>query len=239
MAGLPLWIVWIWTTLPWGVALVTVVTAAAVERLEPSWEDAARLTGVGRFRAWRALSWPLVRPSSARAAALVFVFALAEPGAPLVLGLQPHAGFSGRRGSVARAEPFPQAAVWALMTGLFGLAGWIVWRWAGGTPIVVYSTCGDTRSASSHGRPARHHRSGASHRHFCLRDGRFSAGCRLPGWSDSRIGGSRALSSYNERSLRRNPRPSADGLCEPPASAILVNSLILGLEVACATIALA
>ena len=45
--GLPLWIAWIWSTLPWGVALVALVTAAAVEQLEPSWEDAARLTGVG------------------------------------------------------------------------------------------------------------------------------------------------------------------------------------------------
>ncbi len=78
--GLTLWIVWIWSTLPWAVALVTVVTAAAVERLEPSWEEAARLAGAGRVRAWWRLSWPLVRPASARAAALVFVFALAEPG---------------------------------------------------------------------------------------------------------------------------------------------------------------
>ena len=79
--GLPLWIMWIWTTLPWGVAVVTLATVPAVEQLQPSWEDSARLVGVASLRVWKIWNWPFVRPSSARAAAFVFVMALVEPGA--------------------------------------------------------------------------------------------------------------------------------------------------------------
>ena len=79
--------------------------------------------------------WPLVRPRSARAAAVVFVFALAEPGAPLVLGLRRTLAFQIVE-AAGRPDPFPAAAVWAVMTGLFGLAGWLVWRWGAGPSIL-------------------------------------------------------------------------------------------------------
>ncbi len=43
--GLSLWLVWFWTSLPASVAVVMVATVSAIERLEPSWDDAARLAG--------------------------------------------------------------------------------------------------------------------------------------------------------------------------------------------------
>ena len=56
--------------LPWGVALVALVTAGSVEQLEPSWGDAARLTGVrlasGLASAARGRSCGLRRPAPPR-----------------------------------------------------------------------------------------------------------------------------------------------------------------------------
>jgi ABC-type Fe3+ transport system permease subunit len=234
--GLALWIEWLWTTLPWGVALVMVVTAAAVERLEPSWEDAARLTGAGRFRAWRALSWPLVRPSSARAAALVFLFAVAEPGTPQVLGLRRTLAFQAVE-IARRSEPFPQAAVWALMMGLFGFAGWLAWRWAGTMPILVTSE--PTIYGEQRGRLLR-----AASPARGLASSLLLGGFMILGWLPVAglvqlvMGESRALpffSSEGWRSIFEQWRR----LSEPPLPAIVVNSVILGLEVAGAAIAMA
>jgi ABC-type Fe3+ transport system permease subunit len=102
-----------------------------VERLERSWEDAARLAGASPFRIWRSLSWPLIRPAAMRAASLVFLFALVEPGAPLILGLRRTLAFQIVE-SAGRSDPFPPAAVWALMAGLYGWAGSVLLRWRAG-----------------------------------------------------------------------------------------------------------
>jgi ABC-type Fe3+ transport system permease subunit len=233
--GLPLWIVWIWSTLPWGVAMVTLATASSVERLERSWQDAARLAGVGSYRAWRVLFWPLVRPSSARAAALVFGFALVEPGAPLVLGLRRTLAFQMVE-AAGRPDPFPSAAVWAFMAGLFTLVAWMIWRWAGGTSILAHPENAQTGSRS-----VRSPRGASPAR--ALASTVLLAGWVLFGWLPIIglvtlvIGGSRAgpLSSagYFQAFLDQARRFS-----EPPVPGILINSLILGLEVAGATIAL-
>jgi ABC-type Fe3+ transport system permease subunit len=233
--GLPLWIEWIWSTLPWCVALVMVVTAAAVEQLEPSWEDAARLTGVGRFRAWRTLSWPLVRPSAVRAAAIAFVFALVEPGAPLILGLRRTLPFQVID-AASRSEPFPQAAVWALMTGLIALAGWMIWRWLGGTPIVAYRTEMITRSQAP--RPSRVASPlGAFAFTIVLAGWAFFGWLPVAGLARLAFGGSRALSPDSSGTLRAI-LDQVQRLYQPPVPTILFNSLLLGIEVACATIAL-
>jgi ABC-type Fe3+ transport system permease subunit len=133
--GLTLWVVWFWTSLPGGVALVMLTTVSSVERLSASWEDAARLAGAGPFRAWRDVSWPLVRPFAARAAALVFSLALVEPGAPLVLGLRRTIAFQ-IVDSATRPDPFPRLAIWAVMAGLIAWTGWILIRRWGGAGIL-------------------------------------------------------------------------------------------------------
>lgn len=228
--GGPLWFEWIWTTLPAGIALVMVVTAAAVERLEPSWEDAARLTGVGRFRAWHELSWPLVRPASARAAAIVFVFALADPGAPLILGLRRTLAFQLVE-ATRRPDPFPQAAVWALAVGLLGLIGWLGWRWAGGTPILAHAARSSTRTPAA--RPV-----------IAIAAVFLLTACGFVGWLP--VAGLVKLSLGEGRPWPRSSSGAWQAILdhllqlgEPPVPAIVVNSLTLGLEVACVLIALA
>jgi ABC-type Fe3+ transport system permease subunit len=134
--GVPLWIVWLWTTLPGAAVLVALAATGAVERLERTWEDAARLTGASPGRIWWTLSWPIVRPAAFRAAALVFVFALFEPGAPLILGLRRTLAFQIVDLAAGR-DPFPRVAVWALMAGLLGLAGWAILRWRAGPSILA------------------------------------------------------------------------------------------------------
>jgi iron(III) transport system permease protein len=230
--GLPLWCLWIWTTLPWGVALVALATTSAVERLEPSWDDAARLSGAGALRAWHTLSWPLVRPSSCRAAALVFVFALAEPGAVVVLGLRRTLAFQ-IIDLVRRGEPFPAAAVWAVMTGVFGIVGWAVWRWLGGTSRL------ELRNSGPAGRCVRRSPAGGS-----LVAGTLLAvlvaGWAVVGWLPFlglvrlAIDVPRAAAGAAEGRLAMIAG-MVRHLSNPPVPAVLANSLLLGLEVVSAT----
>ncbi len=140
--GLGLWLVWLWSSLPAATALVAAVATSAVERLEPSWEDAARLAGAGPFRSWRTLSWPLIRPSAARAAALVFALGLVEPGAPLILGLRRTLAYQIVE-AASRPTPFPGISAWCLLTGLIALAGVIVLRRLGGARFLTNATSGD------------------------------------------------------------------------------------------------
>ncbi len=133
--GLPSWALWVWAGLPSAVALVTLATAAALERVEPAWRDAARLAGAGAIRTWRTVTWPLIRPAAARAAAIVFPLALVEPGAPLILGLRRTLAFQIVE-TAARPDPFPRIAVWAAMAAVFSSAGrWLLRRW-GGPPLL-------------------------------------------------------------------------------------------------------
>ena len=116
-------------------ALVTLATAAALERVEPAWLDAARLAGAGPLRTWHGLTWPLVRPAAARAAAIVFPLALFEPGVPLILGLRRTLAFQIVE-AAARPEPFPRIAVWTVMAAVFSMAGRWLLRWWGGPALL-------------------------------------------------------------------------------------------------------
>jgi len=140
--GLGLWLVWLWSSLPAATALVAAATTSAVERLEPSWEDAARLAGAGPFRSWRTVSWPLIRPSAAWAAALVFALGLVEPGAPLILGLRRTLAFQIVE-AASRPAPFPGISAWCLLTGLIALAGVVALRRLSGARIPTKSTSGE------------------------------------------------------------------------------------------------
>ena len=135
-SGLPLWLIWVWSTLPAGAALVALATESSFRRLNPSWDLAARLAGASTYRIVRDLSWPIVRPAAARAAGLVFLLAVVEPGGPLILGLRRTLAFQIVDAATG-PSPFPRTAVWALMAGLLGLAGWLAFRWKGGSPILL------------------------------------------------------------------------------------------------------
>jgi ABC-type Fe3+ transport system permease subunit len=134
-SGVPLWLMWIWATVPAGAALVALACESSFRRLDPSWDRAARLAGANSFRIARDLSWPIVRPAAARAAGIVFVLAIVEPGAPLVLGLRRTLAFQIVDGA-GGSSPFPRTAVWALSAALLGLCGCLIFRWIGGAPIL-------------------------------------------------------------------------------------------------------
>jgi ABC-type Fe3+ transport system permease subunit len=230
-SGLPLWIVWIWTTLPMGVAVVTLATAAAVEQLEPSWEDSARLVGMTPLKIWKRLNWPFVRPSSARAAAFVFVMALVEPGAPLILGLRRTLAYQVVQ-TARRPDAFPAVAVWAVMASLFGLVGWIIWRWLGRSPIKL----GDG-SANPGSRSFRAFNGTAPLR--ALATTLPLAAWVIIGWlpllglARIALGASRA-DSASATGLGRVVRDLGEHLNDPVTARLLANSLVLGLVVSSA-----
>ena len=228
--GTPLWAIWLWSTLPGSVAMVMLATAAAVERLEPAWEDAAVLAGAGRFRCWRRLTWPVVRPSAARAAALVFVLALLEPGAPLILGLRRTLAFQIVEAAVG-PDPFPRVAVWCVLAGLIALAGRSLLLWWGGPAILAEA------AAAQVGRPggAPPRRATVIHAVVCT--------TAMSGWV--MVGGLPVLGLFHLlRGVGSAVDPSTGPdllrrVLDPPMPQLATNSLLLGLEAAAGILAVA
>lgn len=70
--------------------------------LDPSLEDAARVLGASRWRAFRAVTLPLLRPAVAAAGAITFLFSFASFGVVLVLG--------GPRRATIEVEVYRQTA---------------------------------------------------------------------------------------------------------------------------------
>ncbi|HKM54188.1 MAG TPA: hypothetical protein VJY33_12330, partial [Isosphaeraceae bacterium] len=122
------WVLWIWAALIQGVALVVVSTRAALDRLDPDLEDAGQLAGAAPLRIWWALLWPMLRPALAATGGLIFVMNLADPGAPLVLGLRRTVAFQIVT-SAMRIDPFPRIAAAGLIVLVFALAGGAFARW--------------------------------------------------------------------------------------------------------------
>ncbi|MEA2633050.1 MAG: hypothetical protein QOE66_3269 [Chloroflexota bacterium] len=128
------WLGWVWVGLASGVPLVALATSSALLRVDPAWEDAARLAGARPRRIWRQLVWPVARPGAARAAGMVFALTLADPGAPLAFGLRRTLSFQIVEASLG-PEPAPRAAVLALAAAALALIGRVLVRWWGGTPV--------------------------------------------------------------------------------------------------------
>ncbi len=135
LAGWPSWLLWIASTAPPVVALVALATARAFEEIDPEWTAAARLAGAGRFAAWRSVTWPIVRPAAARAAAAAFALALLEPGVPILLGLRRTLAFQIVEAATG-SDPFPATAIWAVFAAILSFAGrWLLRSWGGPRPI--------------------------------------------------------------------------------------------------------
>jgi ABC-type Fe3+ transport system permease subunit len=222
--GLPLWSLWIWSSLPGAVALITLATARALERFEPSWLDAARLAGAGRMHTWGRLTWPLIRPAAARAAGIVFPLALLEPGVPLILGLRRTLGFQIVE-TATRSEPFPRLAVWTAMAAGIAFAGRLLLRWWGGPVLLTPAAKG-----SESGRPQPPvPQAGAIVAVVCAA---LLAGAAFLGWLpilgltrpflDPAAGS--ASSAWSTAEIARRA-------LAPPIPQLVVDSLILGLEV--------
>lgn len=110
------WLAWAWVELAAGVPLVALVTGAALRRVDPAWEDAARLAGATRRQVWSTVAWPIVRPEVARAVGVVFTLTMLEPAAPLVLGLRRTLAFQVVEAAIGGTETAPRAALLTLLT---------------------------------------------------------------------------------------------------------------------------
>jgi ABC-type Fe3+ transport system permease subunit len=142
------WVLLVWSGLAWGTPLVALSVKAALGRVDPGWADAGRALGASRWRAWRQLVWPIVRPQMARTLAAVFAATLLEPGAPLVLGLRrtiPYALVEATLGDVAPNR----AAALALLGLTLALFGRILIRGWGGPVVGVNPGDRDDRPAQA------------------------------------------------------------------------------------------
>ncbi|APW60033.1 ABC transporter permease [Paludisphaera borealis] len=142
------WYAWFWAAIVQGGSISALACLSAQQRLDPAWRDAARLAGGTRSRVWRKLNWPLLRPALARAAGLVFILTVADPGAPMILGLRRTLGYQILSVGLGD-DPFPSIAV----LGLIALFVCVVVRvilngWAGPEPSTW-------PAAAAEGRPLR------------------------------------------------------------------------------------
>ena len=67
-------------------AVVARTVGSALEHIDPTLESAARVLGASRWRAFREVSLPLVRPALVAAASIVFLFTFSSFGVVLLLG---------------------------------------------------------------------------------------------------------------------------------------------------------
>lgn len=70
-----------------GLPLVVLAASAALERIDASLEEAARLCGAGPLRTLATISLPLALPAALSGAALVFLFSASAFGVPYLLGV--------------------------------------------------------------------------------------------------------------------------------------------------------
>jgi thiamine transport system permease protein len=113
----------------YNVAVVVRTVGTLWERLDPTLEDAAAVLGASRWRAFREVTLPLLRPAIASAASIVFLFTFTSFGVILILG--------GLQFSTLETEIYTQATALldlpvAAAISLLQLAGV-------GTLLLVYS----------------------------------------------------------------------------------------------------
>lgn len=125
------WLIWGWSALAPGVGLVVLATTNALRGIDPRRGEAARLVGASSWQVWRTLTWPAVRPTVAESVGLVFVLNLADPAAPMVLGLRRTPGF--QIASLAMGPgPFSRLAAIGLLVSLIAFCAGTLVRWWGG-----------------------------------------------------------------------------------------------------------
>ena len=234
--GWPAWLLWVWASCPGAVALVAIATAAVRARIEPAWDDAARLAGAGPLGVWRSVTWPMIRPAAARAAAIIFPLALLEPGVPLILGLRRTLAFQIVE-AATRPDPFPRIAVWSAMAAIFSFTGRWLLRWWGGQPLIEVA---DEAHPGSRARST----AGRASLALALTSGLIMALAAALGWlpvlglvrllgaPGTAEGGS---AGWTASSLGEVVRSSVG----PPVPQVAVNSMILGVEVGLGTLILA
>ena len=146
------WIGWFWAAVAQGGALASLSFLSAHARLNPAWRDAARLAGGSRNRVWWRLNWPLLRPALARPLGFIFAATLADPGAPLVLGLRRTLGYQIAAAGLG-PEPFPSIAVLGLIVLLLAaIVRLALFAWSGADRlerVALADQRGNARPASA------------------------------------------------------------------------------------------
>ena len=79
-------IVWVMTIMLYPIVFLT--TAGALERMDPTLEEAARISGSNNFQVMKDITLPLVMPSIAAGGLLVFIQAIGNFGIPALIGMQ-------------------------------------------------------------------------------------------------------------------------------------------------------
>ncbi|MBA3507865.1 MAG: iron ABC transporter permease, partial [Betaproteobacteria bacterium] len=117
----------------------------ALAAISPALEEAAQTLRASRWRVFRTVTWPLLRPALANAFLLGFVESLADFGNPIVLAgnfdvLSTKIFFAV---AGAQHDPGRAAALAAVLLGLTMLAFWLQQRWIGRLSYVTVTGKGD------------------------------------------------------------------------------------------------
>ena len=129
----------------------------ALAAISPSLEEAAQTLRASRWRVFRTVTWPLLRPALANAFLLGFVESLADFGNPIVLAgnfdvLSTKIFFAV---AGAQHDPGRAAALAAVLLGLTMLAFWLQQRWIGRLSYVTVTGKGDSGLPAQLPRPFR------------------------------------------------------------------------------------
>lgn len=117
----------------------------AIGAISPALEEAAQTLRASRWRVFRTVTWPLLRPALANAFLLGFVESLADFANPIVLA----GNFDVLSTKIffaiagAQHDPGRAAALAAVLLGLTLLAFWLQQRWLGKLSYVTVTGKGD------------------------------------------------------------------------------------------------
>jgi iron(III) transport system permease protein len=78
----------VWVMALYNYPFVFITVRGALERMDPSLEEVARVSGARRFRVMRDITLPLVTPAIISGMLLVFVFTIANFGIPAIIGMR-------------------------------------------------------------------------------------------------------------------------------------------------------
>ena len=118
----------------------------ALGAISPALEEAAQTLRASRWRVFRTVTWPLLRPALANAFLLGFVESLADFGNPIVLAGNYEVLSTKIFFAIAGAQHDPgrAAALAVVLLGLTMVAFWLQQRWIGKLSYVTVTGKGDS-----------------------------------------------------------------------------------------------
>jgi iron(III) transport system permease protein len=122
------------------------VLLGVLNGVSPSLEEASQTLRSGRWRTFRAVTWPLIRPGLANAFLIGFIESLADFGNPMMIGGNFRVLSTGVYFAVVgAAQDQGQAAVLAIVLLIFTLSAFLLQRlWTGRRSYVTVSGKGDS-----------------------------------------------------------------------------------------------